>query len=215
MFKKDILNGHWRFVFASAFVLLLLNPTVCSAETQAARCIDLHLAEMQPSVAEKGRMQDMPDTKAARRVLKRGKRAIPALISCLTDESRTKHSVFPFWPETTVGDIAFVFLTDLFIRLGNITLSRGCRDGTRSCQSPRLEALLSKLGTSSLRSTAGSTFRIGGRKRGVRKKLQFTGMSRNAALRRSHRASRSLFSRIRTPVGEKSPLHSLTRISGE
>jgi hypothetical protein len=114
MFKKDILNGHWRFVFASAFVLLLLNPTVCSAETQAARCIDLHLAEMQPSVAEKGRMQDMPDTKAARRVLKRGKRAIPALISCLTDESRTKHSVFPFWPETTVGDIAFVFLTDLF-----------------------------------------------------------------------------------------------------
>lgn len=47
-------------------------------------------------------------------ILKLGKNAIPMLIACLTDETRTKDPVEDFWPVTTVGDIAFFYLCDLF-----------------------------------------------------------------------------------------------------
>jgi hypothetical protein len=69
---------------------------------------------MQPSMAAQGRMQDAPDTETARAVLARGKQAIPELITCLTDTRKTKRPVFQYWSETSVGDIAFVFLDDLF-----------------------------------------------------------------------------------------------------
>jgi hypothetical protein len=69
---------------------------------------------MHPSMAAKGRMQDVPDTDSARTVLARGKQAIPELITCLTDARKTNRPVFQYWSETSVGDIAFVFLTDLF-----------------------------------------------------------------------------------------------------
>jgi hypothetical protein len=74
----------------------------------------LGLPQMQPSMAAKGRMQDAPDTEAARNVLSRGKQAIPELITCLTDVRKAKRPVFQYWSETTVGDIAFTFLSDLF-----------------------------------------------------------------------------------------------------
>jgi hypothetical protein len=41
-------------------------------------------------------------------------KAIPLLIACLPDETATKESVMDFWPTTTVGDIAFFYLCDLF-----------------------------------------------------------------------------------------------------
>ena len=59
-------------------------------------------------------MQDFPDTETARKVLSRGKEAIPELITCLTDTRKTKRPVFQYWSQTTVSDIAFIFLTDLF-----------------------------------------------------------------------------------------------------
>jgi len=61
----------------------------------------------------KGRLQDAsaPQTK---HIIALGKKAIPMLIACLTDETKTKEPIEDFWPETTVGDIAFFYLCDLF-----------------------------------------------------------------------------------------------------
>jgi hypothetical protein len=43
-----------------------------------------------------------------------GKQAIPMLIACLTDETKTKEPIEDYWGVTTVGDIAFFYLCDLF-----------------------------------------------------------------------------------------------------
>lgn len=95
-------------------VVALLAPVQTWPKTLYPPCNLLGLPQMQPSMAAKGRMQDMPDTEPAREVLSRGKQAIPELITCLTDVRKTNRPVFQYWSETTVGDIAFVFLTDLF-----------------------------------------------------------------------------------------------------
>jgi hypothetical protein len=47
-------------------------------------------------------------------IIRLNKKAIPLLIGCLTDETKTKDSVEDYWGVTTVGDIAFLFLCDLF-----------------------------------------------------------------------------------------------------
>ena len=94
--------------------VLVLTSLHAGAKTLYAPCHLLGLPEMQPSIAAKGRMQDVRDTETARNILSRGKLAIPDLITCLTDAHKTKLPVFQYWAETTVGDIAFVFLTDLF-----------------------------------------------------------------------------------------------------
>lgn len=98
----------------SAMVALLLSPLQCWSKTLYPPCNVLGLPQMQPSMAAKGRMQDVPDTETARTVLARGKQAIPELITCLTDARKTKRPVFQYWAETSVGDIAFVFLSDMF-----------------------------------------------------------------------------------------------------
>ena len=95
-------------------LLLLMSVVQCWSKTLYPPCDVLGLSKMKPSMAAKGRMQDVPDTNAAQSVLARGKQAIPELITCLTDTRKTKRPVFQYWAETTVGDIAFVFLTDLF-----------------------------------------------------------------------------------------------------
>jgi hypothetical protein len=61
----------------------------------------------------KGRLQDA-GSRQTRHIVALGKKAIPLLIACLTDETRTKKSVLDFWPSTSVGDIAFFYLCDLF-----------------------------------------------------------------------------------------------------
>jgi hypothetical protein len=72
----------------------------------------LGLADMQHTAA-KGRLQEAgaPQT---RHILELGKKAIPLLIGCLRDDTRTKEPIEDFWPVTTVGDIAFFYLCDLF-----------------------------------------------------------------------------------------------------
>ncbi|MGB7436008.1 MAG: hypothetical protein WBR26_23155 [Candidatus Acidiferrum sp.] len=63
-----------------------------------------------------GRFQDKEycDSKVVDQVLALGKDAIPILISELTDDRKTKHSVYDLWKYTTAGDIANSLLSDLF-----------------------------------------------------------------------------------------------------
>jgi hypothetical protein len=79
----------------------------------ASRCdpsLGLTKMEHQPP---KGRLQDAGSPQAMN-IIKLNKKAIPLLIGCLTDETKTKDSVEDYWGVTTVGDIAFLFLCDLF-----------------------------------------------------------------------------------------------------
>ena len=72
----------------------------------------LGLSEMK-HIPPKGRFQDTGSLQA-KRIIELNKKAIPLLIDCLTDESHTEEPVKDGWPVTTVGDIAFFFLCDLF-----------------------------------------------------------------------------------------------------
>jgi hypothetical protein len=74
------------------------------------------LLKMERSCGTKGRLQDRVycHSKIVRQVLSSGKNSIPVLIDLLSDERKTPEPVMDFWPETSVGDIAFIFLTDFF-----------------------------------------------------------------------------------------------------
>jgi hypothetical protein len=61
----------------------------------------------------KGRVQDCPG-KVMQEILAGGKRAIPILISQLTDTARTQQPIEDHWSYTSSGDIAYFVLTDLF-----------------------------------------------------------------------------------------------------
>lgn len=61
----------------------------------------------------KGRLQDAGAPQTVH-ILELGNKAIPMLIACLTDETKTKEPIEDFWPATAVGDIAFFYLCDLF-----------------------------------------------------------------------------------------------------
>jgi hypothetical protein len=91
----------------------LLFALPLRAQSRGAKCErSLDLANMQHT-SPKGRLQEVgaPQT---RHILELGKKAIPLLIACLTDQTRTKEPIEDFWPITTVGDIAFFYLCDLF-----------------------------------------------------------------------------------------------------
>lgn len=63
----------------------------------------------------KGRLQDCSTgNPITTQILAGGKLSIPVLISQLTETTRTKEPVVDFWAYTTSGDIAFMFLSDLF-----------------------------------------------------------------------------------------------------
>jgi hypothetical protein len=83
------------------------------AEPRISKCDQsLGLAQMQPT-PPKGRLQDAGAAQTLH-ILALGNKAIPMLIDCLTDETRTKEPIEDYWPVTTVGDIAFFYLCDLF-----------------------------------------------------------------------------------------------------
>lgn len=91
----------------------LLFALPLQAQSRSGECDpSLGLAQMQHT-QPKGRLQDAaaPQT---RHILELGKKAIPMLIACLTDETRTKEPIEDSWSATTVGDIAFFYLCDLF-----------------------------------------------------------------------------------------------------
>lgn len=63
----------------------------------------------------KGRLQDCgANDPITNQILAAGKSSIPVLISQLTETTRTKEPIIDFWSYTTSGDVAFMFLTDLF-----------------------------------------------------------------------------------------------------
>jgi hypothetical protein len=61
----------------------------------------------------KGRLQDAGASQTAH-IIELGTKAVPMLIACLTDQTRSKEPIEDFWPVTTAGDIAFFYLCDLF-----------------------------------------------------------------------------------------------------
>jgi hypothetical protein len=76
---------------------------------------DLDLSQV-PPLCPKGRVQDKeynPDVYVVNELIKKGKEAIPLLISKLADDTDVNHQVMCFWPGNTIGDIALVILTDL------------------------------------------------------------------------------------------------------
>ena len=87
--------------------------TTISAESKKEKCDpSLELAQMQHT-PPKGRLQDAGAAQT-RIILALGNKAIPMLIACLTDETKTKDPIEDYWPVTTVGDVAFFYLCDLF-----------------------------------------------------------------------------------------------------
>ncbi len=101
-----------RFLFCLLGSLVFVTlPS--HAQSGTAKCDpSLGLAQMQHT-APQGRLQENGSPQTSR-ILALGKSAIPMLIACLTDETRTKQPIEDYWPVTTVGDIAFFYLDDLF-----------------------------------------------------------------------------------------------------
>jgi hypothetical protein len=91
--------------------LELMNSPTTSA-SQPLSEIDLSGIDR---VAPKGRVQDKDYNNLAviDELLANGNDAIPFLITKLDDDTEISHHVFDFWPgPATVGDVAFVILTD-------------------------------------------------------------------------------------------------------
>jgi hypothetical protein len=103
-------------IFTNLFLIagcIFLNAFPLQAQSKVTKCDQsLGLAEMQHT-APKGRLQDAgaPQTM---HIIELGKKAIPMLIACLTDETKTRKPIEDYWPVTTVGDISFFYLCDLF-----------------------------------------------------------------------------------------------------
>jgi hypothetical protein len=68
-------------------------------------------------LASKGRVQDQGynESDVVDRLIAMGTSCVPFLIGKLTDERRVKGDVIDFWTKVTVGDIAFIILTDFFL----------------------------------------------------------------------------------------------------
>ncbi|HEY4838550.1 MAG TPA: hypothetical protein VIH72_08090 [Candidatus Acidoferrales bacterium] len=98
-------------VLMAGCTLLIVLPV--RAQSRTATCdASLGLAKMQHT-PPKGRLQDA-GAQQTKHIIELGKKAIPMLIACLADQTRTKEPIEDFWPVTTVGDIAFFYLCDLF-----------------------------------------------------------------------------------------------------
>lgn len=112
---------------------LMATPLAASDQPKPPACDPkLGLVKMKPLITRLGgaRMQDYPQTAVERRVLALGKKAIPMLIGCLTDERFTKLPVFNFWVPR-VGDIALFLLSELF-RTKKWATYAGRRDQVRN-----------------------------------------------------------------------------------
>jgi hypothetical protein len=96
-------------------------PSVLAAQTESISAAQIQLWQFDEMTAPgscrmMGRFQDKAycDSKIVDQVLALGKDAIPLLIAELTDERKTKHSIYDLWKFTAAGDIANSLLFDLF-----------------------------------------------------------------------------------------------------
>ncbi len=64
---------------------------------------------------DKGRLQDYP-SKVMNEIIAAGPKAIPVLTDMVTDTrvAKTNEPIICYWPEMTIGDLAFCTLNDLF-----------------------------------------------------------------------------------------------------
>ncbi len=125
-----------KFCFGSIGPLALflsLGYLPALAQPKVATCDPrLGLVKTEPVGYTKSRWQDAEDAEGGpnptaarevRNVLRFGMNAIPLLIGCLTDESKTKYRIGGYWPEPKVRDLAFSILCDLFTdRMRNETI---------------------------------------------------------------------------------------------
>jgi hypothetical protein len=111
-------------LMASLALFLLLGYLPACGQTKAASCDPrLGLAKMEYVGLMKYRWQDAKDpegelnpsvAREMHKILRFGKNAVPLLIACLADESKTQNSIWDYWPEPKVRDVAFDILCDLF-----------------------------------------------------------------------------------------------------
>jgi hypothetical protein len=103
---------HLKIILLIAGYWLLIGLPA-DGQSIASKCDpSLGLAKMEHQ-PPKGRLQDAGSLQA-QNIVRLNKKAIPLLIGCLTDETKTKEPVEDYWGLTTVGDAAFLFLCDLF-----------------------------------------------------------------------------------------------------
>ena len=119
-----------RFVlvsFVMAFILsgcgddrlpAVEDPTIKTESTPkpALELIDISKV---PHLASKGRFQDGGTAdggtnQVAKDLVANGKDAIPFLIDKLDDETEMDHTIVNFWNRLSVGDMAYIILTDFF-----------------------------------------------------------------------------------------------------
>ena len=106
------MSSHSRSVFFALFNLALLG-WVQNASSQVPHRFALE--SIQGRILEKGRFQDLRGGNwVGKQIVEAGESAIPVLISQLTESVRTKEPIEDYWSYTTSGDIAFMFLNDLF-----------------------------------------------------------------------------------------------------
>jgi hypothetical protein len=114
---------HKKFFYFGGLVtfLVLVVCSVCAGQTNEQAGVEIPLWRFDELTAPgscrmMGRFQDKKycDSKVVDQVLSLGKGAIPILISELTDDRKTKHSIYDLWKYTTAGDIANSLLFDLF-----------------------------------------------------------------------------------------------------
>lgn len=98
----------------SLFVIASVSVEAVGQSKSARPCDELGISAMHHLVTVKARFQQRPQTAQEQRILKMGKRAIPLLIDCLTDETPTREPAFDFWPSTKVQVVAFTLLGELF-----------------------------------------------------------------------------------------------------
>jgi hypothetical protein len=80
---------------------------------------------------------DQDVARAMHKILRFKTKAIPLLVACLTDESKTQHSIWDYWPEPQVRDLAFSILCDLFSDpTGNQTLQGAIMWSDVNAESP-------------------------------------------------------------------------------
>lgn len=105
------------FIIASLFVGITCAQAAQQSPVKRSDAYPLwNFDEIGLTCRAKGRLQD-PDYCASHlmdRVIADGKKAIPILISQLTETRPTKEPIYDYWAVTTSGDIAYFILNDLF-----------------------------------------------------------------------------------------------------
>jgi hypothetical protein len=114
MITRRIIRVGSCALFVVVFSLVGPMPTRSQATQKK---FDLERLKGVPTCLAKGRLQDKGynDSQVVEDIIAQGKGSVPILIQAITDSTKTKEPAFCFWPETTVGDLAFFMLTDLFL----------------------------------------------------------------------------------------------------